>query len=55
MYDLMLDFFLRFIVPENLRYFLSNYNTSEALYFGHRFKAYLPKGYMQGGSGQLKM
>lgn len=43
----------RFIVPENLRYFLSIYNTSDPLYFGHKFKAYIKNGYMQGGSGEI--
>ena len=41
----------RFIIVENLRYFLSAYNTSDALWFGHKFKAIVKKGYFSGGAG----
>jgi glycoprotein-N-acetylgalactosamine 3-beta-galactosyltransferase len=41
----------RFVILENLRFYLSNFNTSDPFYFGHKFKAYIKSGYMQGGSG----
>lgn len=43
----------RFVILENLRYYLSIFNTSDPLYFGHKFKAYIKSGYMQGGSGYI--
>ncbi|XP_057379261.1 LOW QUALITY PROTEIN: glycoprotein-N-acetylgalactosamine 3-beta-galactosyltransferase 1-like [Daphnia carinata] len=53
------DWFLKadddsFVILENLRYYLSIFNTSDPLYFGHKFKAYIKSGYMQGGSGYIK-
>lgn len=42
---------IRYIVLENLRYYLSLYKPSDPYYFGHRYKAYVKNGYMQGGSG----
>lgn len=33
-----LTFFVRFVIVENLRYFLSGYNTSEPYWFGHKLK-----------------
>lgn len=45
--------FYRFVILENLRFYLSNFNMSDPLYFGHKFKAYLKSGYMQGGSGRI--
>ncbi|KAI9551442.1 hypothetical protein GHT06_021775 [Daphnia sinensis] len=52
------DWFLKadddsFVILENLRYYLSIFNTSDPLYFGHKFKAYIKSGYMQGGSGYV--
>ncbi|XP_046445502.1 glycoprotein-N-acetylgalactosamine 3-beta-galactosyltransferase 1-like isoform X2 [Daphnia pulex] len=42
-----------FVILENLRFYLSNFNTSDPFYFGHKFKAYIKSGYMQGGSGYV--
>lgn len=47
-----MESFYRYIILENLRYFLEPFNSSEPLYFGHRFRAYVDSGYMQGGSGK---
>nr|KAG5709400.1 hypothetical protein BaRGS_029249 [Batillaria attramentaria] len=41
-----------YVIVENLRYFLSSYNTEEPIYFGHTFKALVkPQGYTSGGLG----
>jgi glycoprotein-N-acetylgalactosamine 3-beta-galactosyltransferase len=45
--------FLRYAIVENLRYFLSTYNTSEPLYFGNRFKLNVNQSYMVGGAGYV--
>jgi glycoprotein-N-acetylgalactosamine 3-beta-galactosyltransferase len=45
--------FLRYAIVENLRYMLSTYDTSEALYFGCRFRPYVENGYMAGGAGYV--
>lgn len=42
-----------FVVLENLRYFLSSYNSSEPIYFGCKFKPYVKQGYMSGGAGYV--
>lgn len=41
----------RYVIVENLRYMLADYNTSDPIYFGCRFKAYVKQGYMSGGAG----
>ncbi|XP_071966235.1 glycoprotein-N-acetylgalactosamine 3-beta-galactosyltransferase 1-like [Antedon mediterranea] len=52
------DWFLKgdddtFIIVENLRYFLSDKNTNEPLYYGRKFKPYVKQGYMSGGAGYV--
>ncbi|XP_003743088.1 glycoprotein-N-acetylgalactosamine 3-beta-galactosyltransferase 1 [Galendromus occidentalis] len=42
-----------YIVVENLRYFLSGQNSSDPIYFGHRFRPFVPQGYMSGGAGYV--
>lgn len=34
-----------------MRYFLSAYNTSQPLWFGHKFKTIVRQGYFSGGAG----
>lgn len=41
----------RYAILENLRYFLSSYNTSKPLWFGHKFKTIVKQGYFSGGAG----
>ncbi|XP_046456804.1 glycoprotein-N-acetylgalactosamine 3-beta-galactosyltransferase 1-like [Daphnia pulex] len=50
------DWFLKadddtYIIVENLRYFLSGFNTSKPMWFGHKFKALVKNGYFSGGAG----
>jgi glycoprotein-N-acetylgalactosamine 3-beta-galactosyltransferase len=40
-----------YVVLENLRYFLSPYNTSKPLWFGHKYKTDVKAGYFSGGAG----
>ncbi|XP_032783415.2 glycoprotein-N-acetylgalactosamine 3-beta-galactosyltransferase 1 [Daphnia magna] len=40
-----------YVIVENLRYFLSGFNTLEPLYFGHKFKAIVKNGFFSGGAG----
>ncbi|XP_033111101.1 glycoprotein-N-acetylgalactosamine 3-beta-galactosyltransferase 1-like isoform X2 [Anneissia japonica] len=52
------DWFLKgdddtFIIVENLRYFLSDKNTNDPLYYGRKFKPYVNQGYMSGGAGYV--
>ena len=42
-----------YVIVENLRYFLSSQNSSDAVYFGCRFKPYVTQGYMSGGAGYV--
>jgi hypothetical protein len=42
----------RYVIVENLRYFLSAFNTSQPLWFGHKFKAIVKSGYFSGGAGE---
>ncbi|KAG8336081.1 hypothetical protein J6590_053304 [Homalodisca vitripennis] len=42
-----------YVIMENLRYLLYNYNSSDPLYFGCRFKPYVKQGYMSGGAGYV--
>lgn len=48
----LLLFLNRYVIVENLRYFLSGYNTTEALWFGHKFKTIVKQGYFSGGAGE---
>ncbi|KAG8222550.1 hypothetical protein J437_LFUL004586, partial [Ladona fulva] len=41
-----------FVVMENLRYFLTQYNHEETIYVGLHFKKYLKQGFMSGGTGE---
>ena len=34
-----------YVIVENLRYFLSNKNSSEPIFFGHHFKTIVKQGY----------
>lgn len=42
-----------FVVVENLRYLLSQHDTEEPVYFGHRFRPLVRQGYMSGGAGYV--
>ncbi|KAK0039890.1 glycoprotein-N-acetylgalactosamine 3-beta-galactosyltransferase 1 [Biomphalaria pfeifferi] len=42
-----------YVIPENLRYFLSDKNTSEPVYYGQYLKTVVPQGYHGGGGGYV--
>ncbi|GFO37039.1 glycoprotein-n-acetylgalactosamine 3-beta-galactosyltransferase 1 [Plakobranchus ocellatus] len=42
-----------YVIVENLRYFLSEQNTSSPIYFGHHFKTIVKQGYYSGGGGYV--
>ncbi|XP_013078914.2 glycoprotein-N-acetylgalactosamine 3-beta-galactosyltransferase 1-like isoform X1 [Biomphalaria glabrata] len=42
-----------YVIPENLRYFLSDQNTSKPIFFGHYFKNIVKQGYFSGGGGYV--
>ncbi|XP_060064781.1 glycoprotein-N-acetylgalactosamine 3-beta-galactosyltransferase 1-like [Ylistrum balloti] len=42
-----------FLVVENLRYFLSEKDSENPVYYGRRFKPYVSQGYMSGGAGYV--
>lgn len=52
------DWFLKadddtYVIVENLRYLLMNKNTSDPVFFGHKFKPYVDQGYFSGGAGYV--
>jgi len=50
LYDSIANF--SYVIVENLRYFLSGFNTTEARWFGHKFK-HEKQEYMTGGPGEI--
>ncbi|KAK6185047.1 hypothetical protein SNE40_007369 [Patella caerulea] len=42
-----------YIIVENLKYLLSQYNSSKPIYLGHHFKHYSQNGYMSGGGSYV--
>ena len=42
-----------YMVVENLRFLLKDYNSSYPLFFGRKFKPYVKQGYMSGGAGYV--
>ncbi|XP_030763722.1 glycoprotein-N-acetylgalactosamine 3-beta-galactosyltransferase 1-like isoform X2 [Sitophilus oryzae] len=42
-----------YAVMENLRYLLRDYEPTDPIYFGFRFKPYVKQGYMSGGGGYV--
>ena len=42
-----------YMIIENLRYLLKDFNPSHPLYFGRKFKPYVEQGYMSGGAGYV--
>ncbi|KAL3890041.1 hypothetical protein ACJMK2_002341 [Sinanodonta woodiana] len=42
-----------YVIVENLRLLLSNYNGSKPAYMGYHFNKFVPSGYMSGGAGYV--
>lgn len=45
--------FASYVIMENLRHFLHPYDPEAPVYFGYRFRATYPHGYMSGGAGYV--
>ncbi|XKL67662.1 hypothetical protein PGB90_003153 [Kerria lacca] len=42
-----------FVILENLRYMLKDFDPMESIYFGLKFKTFVKQGYMSGGAGYV--
>ncbi|KAM9198598.1 glycoprotein-N-acetylgalactosamine 3-beta-galactosyltransferase 1-like [Dugong dugon] len=42
-----------YVILDNLRWFLANYDPEEPIYFGRRFRPFVKQGYMSGGAGYV--
>lgn len=42
-----------FVIVENLRFLLKDYDPSKPIFFGRKFKPYVKQGYMSGGAGYV--
>ena len=42
-----------YVILENLRFLLSDYNTSDPIWFGCEFDVIVKEGYMSGGAGYV--
>ena len=42
-----------YVILENLRFLLSDYNSSDPIWFGCEFKVIVKEGYMSGGAGYV--
>ena len=40
-----------YVIMENLKAFLANYDSSDPIHFGCKYKVIVKEGYMSGGSG----
>jgi len=43
-----------YVIVENLRYMLKEFDPEYPIYFGCKFKPYVKQGYMSGGAGNTK-
>ncbi|XP_064123758.1 glycoprotein-N-acetylgalactosamine 3-beta-galactosyltransferase 1-like [Loxodonta africana] len=42
-----------YVILDNLRWLLANYDPQEPIYFGRRFRPFVKQGYMSGGAGYV--
>ena len=42
-----------YIIMENLRYFLKDFDTNKPIFFGGKFKPHVDQGYFSGGAGYV--